>query len=162
MGVRVMGMVFNATFNNISAILWQSVLFLEETGIPWKNLKPLTNLYHIKLYRVHFAMSRILTQPHIPINYALKSLSCIYTLSFSHFFLNIKKKVLLFEVLLIEIAAAMLIGITGSSETILKVHTLTIWITWAKMYSNFTKKKSQNYKPHRKTQNISFSWNPIA
>ena len=29
-GVRVM--VFNATFNNISAISWQSVLLVEETG----------------------------------------------------------------------------------------------------------------------------------
>jgi hypothetical protein len=27
-------MVFNATFNNISAILWQSVLLVEETGVP--------------------------------------------------------------------------------------------------------------------------------
>jgi hypothetical protein len=27
-------MVFNATFNNISAISWQSVLFVEETGVP--------------------------------------------------------------------------------------------------------------------------------
>ena len=27
-------MVFNATFNNISAILWQSVLLAEETGAP--------------------------------------------------------------------------------------------------------------------------------
>jgi hypothetical protein len=27
-------MGFNATFNNISAILWQSVLLVEETGIP--------------------------------------------------------------------------------------------------------------------------------
>ena len=26
--------VFNATFNNISAISWQSVLLVEETGIP--------------------------------------------------------------------------------------------------------------------------------
>jgi hypothetical protein len=29
-------MVFNTTFNNISAISWQSVL-LEETGIPGEN-----------------------------------------------------------------------------------------------------------------------------
>ena len=28
--------VFNATFNNISAILWQSVLLLKETGVPEK------------------------------------------------------------------------------------------------------------------------------
>ena len=26
--------VFNATFNNISAISWQSVLLVEETGVP--------------------------------------------------------------------------------------------------------------------------------
>jgi hypothetical protein len=25
---------FNATFNNISAILWRSVLLVEETGVP--------------------------------------------------------------------------------------------------------------------------------
>ena len=35
-------MVFNATFNNISAISWQSVLMVEETGVPrenhWQNL----------------------------------------------------------------------------------------------------------------------------
>ena len=31
--VRIMAMVFNATFNNISAISWWSVLFLEETGV---------------------------------------------------------------------------------------------------------------------------------
>jgi hypothetical protein len=29
-------MVFNATFNNISAISWQSVLLVEETGVPGK------------------------------------------------------------------------------------------------------------------------------
>ena len=29
-------MMFNATFNNISAILWQSVLLVEETGVPEK------------------------------------------------------------------------------------------------------------------------------
>jgi hypothetical protein len=31
--VRVKFMVFNATFNNISAISWQSVLLVEETGV---------------------------------------------------------------------------------------------------------------------------------
>jgi hypothetical protein len=29
--------VFNATFNNISVILWQSVLLVEETGVPGDN-----------------------------------------------------------------------------------------------------------------------------
>jgi hypothetical protein len=29
--------VFNATFNNISVISWQSVLLVEETGVPREN-----------------------------------------------------------------------------------------------------------------------------
>ena len=32
--VRVMDMVFNITFNNISTKSWQSVLVVEETGVP--------------------------------------------------------------------------------------------------------------------------------
>ena len=31
---RVKVLVFNATFNNISVILWQSVLLVAETGVP--------------------------------------------------------------------------------------------------------------------------------
>ena len=34
-------MVFNATFNNISAISWQSVLLVEQIGVSLR--KPLTN-----------------------------------------------------------------------------------------------------------------------
>jgi hypothetical protein len=30
-------MVFNSTFNNISVISWQSVLVVEETGVPGEN-----------------------------------------------------------------------------------------------------------------------------
>jgi hypothetical protein len=30
-------MVFNASFNNISAISWRSVLLVEETGVPGEN-----------------------------------------------------------------------------------------------------------------------------
>ena len=30
----------NATFNNISAISWWSVLFVEETGVPRENHRP--------------------------------------------------------------------------------------------------------------------------
>ena len=40
-GIRVM--VFNATFNNISGILWQSVLLVEETRVPWENHWPSTS-----------------------------------------------------------------------------------------------------------------------
>jgi len=35
-------MVFNATFNNISVILWRSVLLVEETGVP-KNHRPVAS-----------------------------------------------------------------------------------------------------------------------
>ena len=38
---RIRVMMFNATFNNISVISWQSVLLVEETGGP-----------RIKLYRI--------------------------------------------------------------------------------------------------------------
>ena len=33
-------MVFNTAFNNISIILWQSVLFVTETGVPRQNYRP--------------------------------------------------------------------------------------------------------------------------
>jgi hypothetical protein len=33
-------MVFNTTFNNISVLLWQSVLLMEETGLPGENHRP--------------------------------------------------------------------------------------------------------------------------
>jgi hypothetical protein len=36
-------MVFNATFKNISAILWQSVLLVEETGRPGENHQPVAS-----------------------------------------------------------------------------------------------------------------------
>jgi len=36
--IKLVGlMVFNATFNNISVISWQSVLLVEETGGPGEN-----------------------------------------------------------------------------------------------------------------------------
>jgi hypothetical protein len=37
-GVRVM--VFNATFNHISAISWRSALLVEETAVPGENHRP--------------------------------------------------------------------------------------------------------------------------
>ena len=36
-------MVFNATFNNISAISWLSVLLVEETGGPGENHQPVAS-----------------------------------------------------------------------------------------------------------------------
>ena len=36
-------MVFNAIFNNISAISWRSVLLVEETEVPGENNRPDAN-----------------------------------------------------------------------------------------------------------------------
>jgi hypothetical protein len=39
----IMVMVFNATFNNISTKLWQSVLLVEETNVTRENLQTATS-----------------------------------------------------------------------------------------------------------------------
>jgi hypothetical protein len=36
-------MVFDATFNNISAISWQTVLLVKETGEPAENHRPVAS-----------------------------------------------------------------------------------------------------------------------
>jgi hypothetical protein len=36
-------MVFDPTLNNISAISWQSVLLVQETGVPKENHRPTTS-----------------------------------------------------------------------------------------------------------------------
>jgi len=50
---EIRDMVFNATVHNISAILWRSVLLMEETGVPGENHRPVTSHwqnYCIMLY----------------------------------------------------------------------------------------------------------------
>ena len=45
-------MVLNTTFNNISVISWQSVLLVEETGIPGENHRPDTSHWQTLLHNV--------------------------------------------------------------------------------------------------------------
>jgi len=40
-------MVFNVTFNNNSAISWQSVLLVEETRVPRENHRPTTSHWQL-------------------------------------------------------------------------------------------------------------------
>ena len=45
--VRLKVMEFNATFNNISVIMWWSVLLMEKNGVPEDNQRPSADrLYH--------------------------------------------------------------------------------------------------------------------
>jgi hypothetical protein len=43
---------FNATFNNISVILWQLVLLLEETGVPGENHRPAASHWQTLSHKV--------------------------------------------------------------------------------------------------------------
>ena len=45
-------MVFNATFNKISAISWQLVLMVEEIGVPRENHRPAASQVVIGIDRI--------------------------------------------------------------------------------------------------------------
>ena len=45
-------MVFNATFNNISVILWRSVLLVEENRVPGEDHQPVTSTGRTLSYNV--------------------------------------------------------------------------------------------------------------
>jgi len=44
---------FNATFNNIAATSWQSVLLVEETGVPGENSRPVSSTPRLSRIRTH-------------------------------------------------------------------------------------------------------------
>ena len=55
-------MVFNATFNNISAISWRSVLLMEETGVPGEKHRPVISHQQTVSHNVvHLALIKIRT-----------------------------------------------------------------------------------------------------
>jgi hypothetical protein len=47
-------MVCNATFNNISVISWRSVLLVEETGLPGKNLRPAVSYWQFLSHCIEY------------------------------------------------------------------------------------------------------------
>jgi len=60
LGVRVM--VFNATFNHISVILWRSVLLAEETGVPREKHRSVASHWQTLSHNVvHLALIKIRT-----------------------------------------------------------------------------------------------------
>jgi hypothetical protein len=52
-------MVLNATLNNISVILWWSVLLVEETGVPGENHRPAVSHWQTLLHNGVSSTSRL-------------------------------------------------------------------------------------------------------
>ena len=52
-------MVFNTTFNNVSVILWRSVLFVEETGVPGENHQPVTSHWQTLSHNIVLSTPRL-------------------------------------------------------------------------------------------------------
>jgi hypothetical protein len=78
--IKVRSMVFNATFNNTSVIWWQSVLLVEETGVPVENHRPVashpTNC--INLQRTKISMIFVLFKYNYSNYHKIKTI--VYTL----------------------------------------------------------------------------------
>ena len=52
-------MEFTATFNNISAISWCSVLLVEKTGVPGENHRPVASLWQTLSHTVVSSTPRL-------------------------------------------------------------------------------------------------------
>jgi hypothetical protein len=57
-------MVFNATFNNISVISWQSVLLMEGTGVHWENHRPVASHWQTLSHKEERVYARFKTLKH--------------------------------------------------------------------------------------------------
>ena len=79
----VCSMMFNATFNNISVISWQSVLLVEETGEPGENYQPATRHWQTSSHHVvHLALIEIWTH-----NISVIGTDCICSCKFNKIWL---------------------------------------------------------------------------
>jgi hypothetical protein len=62
---RLGSIVFNATFNNICVISWQSVLLVEESEVHGEHHRPATS--HLQTLS-HYAMKQIACESHVKIH----------------------------------------------------------------------------------------------
>jgi hypothetical protein len=65
-------MVFNATFNNISVMLWRSILLMEKTGAPGQNNPPIAS--HCKLRK----LTLLTSQSYIILVLTIRSFSTLF------------------------------------------------------------------------------------
>jgi hypothetical protein len=65
-------MVFNATFNNILAISWRSVLLVEETGVPGENHHPIF-MFGLSLNISYYSKAKLEFAQDITTNEALST-----------------------------------------------------------------------------------------
>jgi len=66
-------MVLKATFNNISVILWRSVLLVEETGLPGENHRPAAGHLQTLSHTYNVVSSTIRIRSH---NFSLIGTDC--------------------------------------------------------------------------------------
>ena len=70
-------MVFNAIFNNISVISLQSVLLVEETGVPGGNRRPVASYWQTLSHNVASSTPRHERGEHVEENIHITYDSCI-------------------------------------------------------------------------------------